>query len=58
MSEPRTRGQRWLFDARYGPLVFDIAYMTKALPGHPDIVFPAKRIVVLVHGCFWHGHEG
>lgn len=28
------------------------------LPGRPDIVFQSKRIVVLVHGCFWHGHEG
>src|SRR5687767_9300511 len=28
------------------------------LPGSPDIVFPGKRKVVLVHGCFWHQHEG
>jgi DNA mismatch endonuclease (patch repair protein) len=26
------------------------------LPGRPDIVFPRFRAVVLVHGCFWHGH--
>jgi len=26
------------------------------LPGRPDIVFPAHRAVILVHGCFWHGH--
>jgi DNA mismatch endonuclease (patch repair protein) len=26
------------------------------LPGRPDIVFPGRRKVVLVHGCFWHGH--
>ncbi len=26
------------------------------LPGTPDIVFPARRGVVFVHGCFWHGH--
>jgi len=24
------------------------------LPGRPDIVFPVERIVVLIHGCFWH----
>ena len=30
----------------------------KALPGRPDIVFPSRRIVVFVHGCFWHGHDG
>lgn len=29
----------------------------KGLPGKPDIVFPKKRIVIFVHGCFWHMHE-
>jgi DNA mismatch endonuclease (patch repair protein) len=28
------------------------------LPGRPDIVFPARRKVILVHGCFWHRHPG
>lgn len=27
------------------------------LPGSPDIVLPRYRAVILVHGCFWHGHE-
>jgi DNA mismatch endonuclease, patch repair protein len=27
------------------------------LPGSPDIVFPSRRKVVFVHGCFWHGHD-
>lgn len=26
----------------------------KLLPGRPDIVFRAKRIVIFVNGCFWH----
>jgi DNA mismatch endonuclease, patch repair protein len=26
------------------------------LPGKPDIVFVARRKIVLVHGCYWHGH--
>jgi DNA mismatch endonuclease (patch repair protein) len=26
------------------------------LPGRPDLVFPRYTAVVLVHGCFWHGH--
>ena len=29
----------------------------KELPGRPDIVFPRYRKVILVHGCFWHGHD-
>jgi DNA mismatch endonuclease (patch repair protein) len=27
------------------------------LPGKPDLVFPSRRKVILVHGCFWHGHD-
>jgi DNA mismatch endonuclease (patch repair protein) len=30
----------------------------RRLPGAPDLVFPASRSVVLVHGCFWHRHAG
>lgn len=29
----------------------------KDLPGKPDLVLPRYRAVVLVQGCFWHGHE-
>src|SRR5690606_29651257 len=28
------------------------------LPGRPDIVFPGRRAIVQVHGCFWHQHPG
>lgn len=28
------------------------------LPGRPDIVLPKYRMVVFVHGCFWHAHKG
>ena len=27
------------------------------LPGSPDLVLPRLRVVVFVHGCFWHGHD-
>ena len=26
------------------------------LPGRPDIVFPRRKKVVFIHGCFWHRH--
>ena len=29
----------------------------KDLPGKPDLVFPSRRKVIFVHGCFWHMHE-
>ena len=28
------------------------------LPGKPDIVFPKYKVVVFIHGCFWHSHKG
>ncbi|WP_083894345.1 DNA mismatch endonuclease Vsr [Nocardia tenerifensis] len=30
----------------------------RRLPGKPDLVFPGRRIVLFVHGCFWHQHPG
>ena len=25
--------------------------------GHPDFIFPKKKIAMFVDGCFWHGHD-
>jgi DNA mismatch endonuclease (patch repair protein) len=30
----------------------------RTLPGTPDLVFSGHGVVVFVHGCFWHRHEG
>ena len=27
------------------------------LPGKPDLVFPARKAVLFINGCFWHGHD-
>lgn len=29
----------------------------KDLPGKPDIAFIKQKKAVMVHGCFWHGHD-
>jgi DNA mismatch endonuclease (patch repair protein) len=29
----------------------------RRLPGKPDLVFPARRKVIFLNGCFWHGHR-
>ncbi len=29
----------------------------KDLPGKPDLVFPSRKKVIFVHGCFWHRHS-
>lgn len=28
----------------------------KKLPGKPDIALNKYKIIVFIHGCFWHGH--
>jgi DNA mismatch endonuclease (patch repair protein) len=42
-------------------LIFSMGYRyrlhQKDLPGKPDLVFPTRRKVIFVHGCFWHGHD-
>lgn len=30
----------------------------RKLPGKPDLTFPRFKTVILVHGCFWHRHQG
>tara|TARA_B100000678_G_scaffold283945_1_gene284789 strand:+ start:455 stop:874 length:420 start_codon:yes stop_codon:yes gene_type:complete len=30
----------------------------RSLPGTPDIVMKKHRAAILVHGCYWHRHEG
>ncbi|HLN24331.1 MAG TPA: very short patch repair endonuclease [Patescibacteria group bacterium] len=47
--EMRVRRALWAAGLRY-------RLHDKRLPGHPDLVFPGRRSVVFVHGCFWHGH--
>jgi DNA mismatch endonuclease (patch repair protein) len=27
------------------------------LPGRPDIVMASRKLAILIHGCFWHGHD-
>ena len=27
---------------------------SKNVPGRPDVVFSRKKVVIFVHGCFWH----
>ncbi len=43
-------------------LVYSLGYRyrlhVKDLPGKPDLVFPGRRKVIFVHGCFWHQHSG
>jgi DNA mismatch endonuclease (patch repair protein) len=58
----RIRGRDTLPEKRVRSLLhrlgFRFSLRRKGLPGKPDIVLPARRAVVFVHGCFWHQHAG
>jgi DNA mismatch endonuclease, patch repair protein len=59
MSRVRNRDTKP--EIRIRSALFGLGYRfrlhAKGLPGRPDIVFPGRKKVVLVHGCFWHLHE-
>jgi DNA mismatch endonuclease, patch repair protein len=35
---------------------FRYSLHNKKLPGKPDIVLRKYKIIIFIHGCFWHGH--
>ncbi len=49
--EMRVRRALWAAGLRY-------RLHDKRLPGRPDLVFPGRHTVVMIHGCFFHMHEG
>jgi DNA mismatch endonuclease (patch repair protein) len=44
------RRMLWRLGARY-------RLDRRDLPGRPDIVLAGRKLVIFVHGCFWHGHD-
>lgn len=50
-----TRPELMVRSALHG-MGFRYRLHAKGLPGKPDLVFSKYRAVVLVNGCFWHGH--
>ena len=58
----RVRGKNTLPEMRVRRAAHALGYgfrlHRRDLPGSPDIVFPGRRKVVFVHGCFWHRHPG
>lgn len=51
-TKPEMRVRRLTFGAGYRYRLH-----VSNLPGKPDLVFPGRRKVIFVHGCFWHGHD-
>lgn len=57
----RIRGKNTKPELFVRRLVFSLGYRYRVhqdnLPGRPDLVFPGRRKVIFVHGCFWHQHS-
>ena len=51
-TKPEMTVRRLLHSLGYRYVLHD-----RRLPGRPDLVFPGRRKVIFVHGCFWHCHE-
>lgn len=52
-TKPEITVRRWLHSKGYR-----FRLCSRKLPGKPDIILPKYKTVILVHGCFWHGHVG
>lgn len=56
----RIRGTHTVPEVTVRRLIHRLGYRFRLhrrdLPGSPDIVFPARKKAIFVHGCFWHGH--
>jgi DNA mismatch endonuclease (patch repair protein) len=50
-TKPEMMVRKYIFSKGFRYRLHD-----KSLPGKPDIVLPKLKVVVFIHGCFWHGH--
>lgn len=50
-TKPEMLVRRWLRENGYR---YRLHF--RDLPGKPDIVFRSRKMVIFVHGCFWHRH--
>ena len=57
----RVRSKDTAIELRVRSLVHSLGYRYRLhrrdLPGTPDLVFPSRKKVIFVHGCFWHLHR-
>lgn len=56
----KIRGKDTALELKIRSLLHNLGYRyrlhRKDLPGTPDLVFPGRKSVMFIHGCFWHGH--
>jgi DNA mismatch endonuclease (patch repair protein) len=58
----RIKGRNTIPELRVRSLLHSLGFRFRLhlpnLPGRPDIALPKYKTVVMVHGCFWHQHQG
>lgn len=52
----KNTGPEWTVRRIVHALGYRYRLHDKRLPGRPDLVFPSRRKVIFVHGCFFHRH--
>lgn len=56
----RIRSKDTLPEKKVRSMVYRMGYSFRLyaqnLPRKPDLVFPGRKKVIFVHGCFWHQH--
>lgn len=58
----RIRGKNTLPELAMRKLLRELGFPSyrlhrKELPGKPDVAYIGRRKAILIHGCFWHGHN-
>lgn len=57
----RIRGKNTKPELKLRSALFSLGYRFRihvnTLPGKPDIVLPKFKLIIFVHGCFWHYHR-
>lgn len=58
MAQVKSKGMKPEMKVRH--LLHGLGYRYRLqradLPGKPDLVFPSRRKIVFINGCFWHNH--
>ena len=50
-------GPEWIVRRILHGLGYRYRLHRRDLPGKPDLVFPSRKKVIFIHGCFWHAHN-
>jgi DNA mismatch endonuclease (patch repair protein) len=53
----KNTGPEMIIRKRLHALGYRFRTHRRDLPGSPDIVLPMYKAVILVNGCYWHGHD-